>query len=501
MSVLTEADQEILPLALRHNGQFHIATRWYLRDWEPLWYQYQFHQATQPNVTMLAGIAAGKTTVVAASYVMDCLTIPYFRCLNTSVTAKQAELPFEMIMGWIDGNPRLEHLIDDIALRPYPTIKFKNFSEYIFRTTGKDARFIRGQEFDRINYDECGLDPYGEAVKVLRGRLRGNRVDGTQRMNRMDAITSPTSAAWLKERFDRGDPYNKDANLTDYFSLRISTYMNTKLQKKTIELMENEYSDEMIDVELKGLFPDYGMSMFPRRHVDACTDQSLNDAVELGLRPENGGKPKPGYVLEEHPRHGITKFELPFHPSHRYVIGADPGVDGPPRRNAAVIFVLDVTTFPREVVFFHWVDGKGSYNPFLTSYKYALRKYFPIFKGMDTSGTQKALDELAFENHGIEIDGINFNKDREAILNSLVNMITNQDIRMPLIHGLNRQLLSYTREVDKDKRHAQDIVMALGICALLSRYVPDEYAEDKNQSSDGGYRSRRQRTNMNARRR
>ena len=400
MGILTEADAQLLPLALRANGGFHHAASWYLRGWEPLWYQYYFHQAIQPNTCFIAGIASGKTTNVAASYTIDCISIPYFRALNTSVTAKQAELPFEMIMGWIEGNPRLEHLVDNISLRPYPTIKFKNFSEYIFRTAGKDAKFIRGQEFDRINLDEAGLEPYGETAKVLRGRLRGNRVDGMPRMNRLDTTTSPTGMAWLKERFDKGWRENPYANTEDYLSLRISTYMNTRLTKKTIELMEAEYSDDMIDVELRGMFPDYGSSMFPRSHVDACFNQDLNDAMEMALHPDDG-KPLRGYVQEEHHRHGITRFELPFEPSHTYVIGADPGTDGPPRRNAAVIFVMDCTTFPRKIVYFEWVTGKGSYNPFLQSFKYVMKKYNPVFKGMDTTGTQKAIDELAFENHGI----------------------------------------------------------------------------------------------------
>ena len=83
MSVLTEADAQLLPAAMRANGGFHLACQWYLRGWAPLWYQYYFHQAAQPNVSFLAGIAVGKTTGVAASYMMDCLTTPYFRALNT----------------------------------------------------------------------------------------------------------------------------------------------------------------------------------------------------------------------------------------------------------------------------------------------------------------------------------------------------------------------------------------------------------------------------------
>jgi hypothetical protein len=165
MAVLTDADRKLLPLALRANGGFAVACRWYLRDWTPMGYQVEFHQQTQPNQTFLAGIATGKTTAVAASYLMDCLTIPYFRALNTSVTAKQAELPFEMVLPWIEGNPRLEHLVDDIVLRPYPTIVFKNFAQWVFRTAGTDARFIRFTDRDLDRGDLGG--PAMAAIRVM----------------------------------------------------------------------------------------------------------------------------------------------------------------------------------------------------------------------------------------------------------------------------------------------------------------------------------------------
>lgn len=502
MSILTDADKQLLPLILRANSGFHLGTEWYLRGWKPLWYQYAFHQTQKPNVCMLAGIASGKTTGVAASYLMDCISIPYFRALNTSVTSKQAELPFEMAMGWIEGNDRLEHLVEDIILRPYPTIKFKNFSEYVFRTAGKDARFIRGHEYDRINYDECGLDFFGEATKVLRGRLRGTRVDGTQRMNRLDTISSPTDAPWLVERFYRGWKDSPKHNLRDYLSFRIETYMNERLSRHTIKLMEQEYSDEMIDVELRAKFPDYGLSMFPGSHLKACFDQSLNDALDLALHPEEG-KALPDYREESHPRHGTTLFELPYIPGHMYILAADPGTDSPPRRNSAVIFAFDVTVKPARMVYFHWVDGRGSYNPFLASYRYAISKYYPVLKGMDTTGTQKAIDEIAFENHGIAIDGINFQKDKEGMLNSLVSVISNHDFQMPVIKGISNQLSVYSR--DKDKQLAQDIVMSLAIAAFLYRHIPnDADSEDySNLQNNGlaGRRNLRRRTSRNARRR
>jgi len=499
MSILTDADKQILPLALRQNNGFHIACQWYLMGWEPLWYQYLFHQVTVPNTSFVAGIAAGKTTTIAASNIIDCITIPYFRALNTSVTAKQSELPFEMIQPWIENSDRLKHLIQDVSLRPYPTITFYNGSEYIFRTAGKDARFIRGLEFDRINYDEAGLDFAGETIKVLRGRLRGVRPDGNLRMCRLDVTTSPTDAPWLKERFDKGWKENPAADLKSYFSMRVSTYDNTRLTREMIELMEKEYSDDMIDVELNGFFPEYGMSMFPKKHIAACTNQSLNDAMTLALRPEDGSSPLKGYYCEEHARNGITKFELPADPAATYVLSGDPGTDGPPHRNAPVVMCFDISKKPHQMVYFDWVDGKGSYNPFLFSYKYAMQKYRPVLKGMDTTGTQKAIDELAFENMGLEIDGINFQRDKDAMLNSLSLAISNHELEWPVIKGLTRQLSSYSRE--NDKKIPQDIVMALAEVAFLARYVPETGTDTYSYTPRANYRNRMLRTNIGSRRR
>lgn len=492
MSILTEADEQILPAALRENGGYHLATQWYLYGSTPLSKQWAFHHAPAPNVTWLGAIACGKTRGVAESYLVDCLTIPYFSALNTSVTSVQAELAFEMTLGWIDQNDRIEHLIDNVSLRPYPEISFKNYSKWIFRTAGKDARFIRGQEFDRINYDEAGLDYDGISLNTLRGRLRGVRLDGTKRMARLDATTSPTDAPWLRERFYKGVKGHWSADLKDYNSLRSTIYENTFLTQQQIRLMEADYTDDMIDVELLALFPDYGMSTFPKNHIDSCTEQDLNDLMSQAVRPESGN-PAAGWREEVHPRFGIMHWEKPAVPHGMYVQGGDPGTGDPPKRNAGVVLVFRVDTKPWELVYFSWVYGKGSYNPFLASFKYALIKYTPVFKGIDITGPQKALDELAFENQGISVDGINFSADKQALLNALTISITNHWFKWPIIKGLLTQLRHYRREKDTPQtKQTQDIVMALGIVAHLARYMPDEIK--RAAKNKRGRIPRRQRT-------
>lgn len=471
MRFLTEGDRQILPIALREHGGFHAACQWYL-GFTPLPWQYAAHQMQVPNLTLLAGIAAGKTKLMTASCIIDCITLPYFKCLTTSVTAKQAQLSFDMFMEYYETSPNLTHLVEDITLRPWPIVTFKIFSQWEFRTAGQGAKFIRGHEYDRVVCDEFGLDFEGESIKVLRGRLRGRRPNGVPRMGRMDVITSPTDAPWLRERYDRGDPNNSEAELRDYLSMRVTTYDNTMLPPDQIRLMEAEYSDEMKEVELMAKFPDYGLSMFPKSHIMACTSAALNDTMYLALNPEDPNKGIPnGYRYEEHPRHGITRFELPFIPTDDYIVVGDPGTDDPPRNNTACVMVFNASKRPFKMVYFDWPAGHGSYMPFLNSYKYAIEKYRPFIKGVDSTGTQKGIQELAFENVGIETEGLNFSSDKDAMLNSLSLAITNHELVWPVIKHLDRQVSSYTRELDKDKNFAKDITMCLAMGAYTLRHV------------------------------
>jgi hypothetical protein len=225
-----------------------------------------------------------------------------------------------MAMEWIEENEHLQHHIDDVRLRPWPIIYFKNGSIYECRTSGTDARFIRGTEYDEIDFDEAALDYEGAIVNILRGRLRGTRPDGVSRIARLNVCTSPGDAPWLRERYDKGSKDNPEANRSKYLSFKLRTRDNIHLTEEQIQAMEAQYTDEMRAVEMDAEFPDYGLSFFPKSHLAACTDTTLNDTVYLALNPEDGTKPRRGYNLEEHPRHGVTKYEAPYIPDRRYIL-------------------------------------------------------------------------------------------------------------------------------------------------------------------------------------
>ncbi len=493
--ILTRADKEILPKL--HEGRLDLVMKWYLGI-EPLPWQYAWYYAPQPNLVAVNGLATGKTTAVAADGLLNCMSTPYYRFLNTSITAKQAELAFEMVQLWIDSNDKVSRHIRDLVLRPFPIITFHNFSEMHFRTCGVDARFIRGFEYDACNIDEGGFLFTDTVAKVLRGRMRGTRASGRPRRARLSITTTPTEAFWLYEMFHKGWK-ESDNHIPEHFhSWRIATRENVYLTENQIRQMELAYTDLEIQIEMEGKFPDFGLTDFPSRHLSVIHNngQALYDRVYMALYPESGS-PRKGFALEEHPRHGVTKFEMPYDHEALYVLAGDPGVGSVPKRDAGVVGVLRIDISPAELVYFHWIDGHGAYDNFLQSYDYAHKKYRPRLGMMDTTGQGKAVGNLAHERYGIDVDPIHFGSKKDDILNALSLDVSNHTIVWPPIKGIIRQMAQYKREQDKpSNKLAQDIVMMLAMLSHGKVFSPRAVARSSlgpTRMSRGRPRTRRSR--------
>ncbi len=464
MPILTSDDQVMFAYALA--GRYDLFTQYYFDGWTPLKNQFVEHYAPQRTVTHLGGVGSGKTSGKGRSFLTKTLTIPYYLGLNTSVSAFQAKLMHEQLLPLVEGHKPLEPFIKDVKSRPYPVIETIFGSKFACMTAGVEARLIRGSEWDEINGDEFGYERSEMTVNALRGRLRGTRPDGTFRMARLTITTTPTDVPWLRTFWDRGDKKSgsDELDLKRYYSLRSTLYDNT-------------YIPDWQREEILALFPDWGDTEFPVKFIDACEDVYLNDMMEQMVNPvilaENGeeipGKPLPGAAVIELPRIGVTLWEMPWDPLRQYVLASDPGTLSPPKRNAPVVMVWDVTEKPYILVYFHWVSGGGSYMPWLSSFKYAAAKYRPVFKGIDSTGPQKAIDELVLERDGFSMDSVNFAHDKAGMLNALKLLLQNHELRFPAIKGLRHQLRTYKV---KDDDIAQDLVATMMVFAHLERFLP-----------------------------
>jgi len=438
------------------------------------------HHAPQKNVLVLGGVASGKTSGRGLSALGYAATVPFYKFLNVSISSFQANLMFEFLLSRIEGNKRFEKLVRITRKRPYPEIVLVTGASLGFMTVGFEAQHIRGSEFDEINFDEGGFEPKEATISSLRGRLRGIRPDGTSRMGRLTITTTPTDIPWLYERWLKGRDSNHDGyDPSRYLSLRMTIYDNIYLPKWQIDEIEKDTPAELREQELSAEFPVMVENEFPRDQINAITDMDWLANVEVLSKEEPGFN---GYKVIQTPRNGVVHWELPASRDRLYIIAGDPGTNNPPHRNSPTIMVLDVTEKPYQLVYCSWPNGGGKYAPFLASYRYALEKYNPIYKGIDATGTQKAIDELAFKEYGIELNSLNFQKDKYAMINALKIMIQRADIRIPFIKGIRQQLASYKLP---DNKIAQDLVCSLMELAHLTRYI--EQREDSD--TDAGKRS------------
>jgi len=479
VAILTQADKEILSRTRLEPGSIpnevvgiDAFTGWYF-GMQMLPKQVILHHASQKNILVVGGVASGKTSARALSALAYATTIPHYRFLNVSISSFQANLMFDFLISRIEGNRKFEKLVKVTRKRPYPEVELITGSQLSFMTVGYEAQHIRGSEFDEINFDEGGFEPKEATISALRGRLRGTRPDGTTRMGRLTITTTPTDIPWLYERWQRGeDKENEGYDPQRYLSLRMTIYENIYLPQWQIEEIEKDTPDELKAQELSAEFPVLIENEFPRDQINTITDMDWLSDAEAKNQVEPGYS---GYKVVQSTRNGVVHWETPVESGHIYIIAGDPGTNNPPHRNSPSVMVMDVTEKPYKLVYHSWPNGNGKYAPFLSNYRYALEKYNPVYKGIDATGTQKAIDELAFEQYGIELNSLNFQKDKYAMVNALKMLVQRGGFRMPFIKGIRQQLASYKLP---DNKIAQDLICSLMQIAHLARYT--------EQQSSGG---------------
>jgi hypothetical protein len=252
------------------------------------------------------------------------------------------------------------------------------------------------------------------------------------------------------------------------------------LSEDDIESFKLVIPKDQWETVLEGKKPEGSGEHFHINSVSACEDWTLNRHAQYHLLEK--AIPTPDWAYEENSGAGCTHFEMPSQAvkGRQYLQIGDPGSDNPPRRNAGVVWVLDITDFPKRpatLVYFKWVYGHGTYDNFLTSYEYAFRKYRPTDALIDSTGTQKLWNEQVLLDRGIMAVGMNFSGDKKGMLVAAMRLVERQFIRWPYIQGIRSQLLTY--RLADDARLAQDIVATLMMAAYFLRmYQWEEYAEE-----------------------
>ncbi|MBE7473133.1 MAG: hypothetical protein HS114_28720 [Anaerolineales bacterium] len=482
---LTPADIEIFKRAC--NPTDGIGINWFikyyfggreLREWQFYW-----HHARQTQLTCVGGVGSGKTVGAGLSYAAFAAMTPGYEYMNVAPTAWQSTLQYRAILAEAADKP-FEKFIYKYAERPYPRIILKHNgigeSTLWFMSAADDAERIQGVSLDAANVDECGVLIDGSwLLTMLISRLRGtvSMKNGRERprQRRLSCITANYEVAppWLWERMDRM------FEQPEYF-LSMVIKSEDNLSKEDIDSFKLVIPKDQWEMMLEGKKPEGSGEHFHVHSVTACEDWSLNRHAQYHLLEKE--VPTPEWAYEENPGAGCVHWEMPSEAKkgRNYLLIGDPGSDNPPRRNAGVIWVLDITDFPRQratLVYFKWVYGNGTYDNFLTAYEYAYRKYRPIDALIDSTGTQKLWNEQVLLDRGIQAAGMNFSGDKKGMLVTAMRLVERQLIRWPYIQGIRGQLLTY--KLAEDNKLPQDIVAVLMMAAYFLRmYQWEEYTEE-----------------------
>lgn len=464
-------------------GGVSLFTRYYF-DVELLPHQVMTAHASQPNILTLGGRGSGKTFGWVFTYLWLMVLMPDFRVLWASYSSDQAQIAFrEVLEPYVTVSERFHKFLPEglksLRRAPYPAIHVRlpwgNYPKSVmtFQTVDvqKGAASRRGRTLDAIHLDEGGLI-YDDAVfRVLRPSLRGVRQapGKPKRMGRFSISTTPTMASWLRDWWRRArDPEYEGYDPSRYLVVQVSSRANKYIDEDQIRSFSDGMTGEELRVEVEGELPPYRGNFFPPDIVEDLFDPGL---LELGQ------------VRREHPNAGVLSWWRPVVPGHRYILAADPGSGNPPDRNAGCVMVFDWTRLPMEMVYFDWVAGGGSYEPFFGSLNRAYQMYRPDFAVVDNTGPQMAMDELIMRHEGMYVMGIDSSGGKKvAMLNNLLVMLQRRLFLAPLISGLRVQLLSYQQD---DRKLAQDLVMTLTYAAWRMRFMNQRYLEEVQAQREG----------------
>ncbi|TFH50620.1 MAG: hypothetical protein E4H01_01885 [Lysobacterales bacterium] len=226
-----------------------------------------------------------------------------------------------------------------------------------------------------------------------------------------------------------------------------------------------------------------------------------------GYSKKYAGDNRAGYVAHYYPALGYWHYEFPWEKDHQYIMVGDPGTGAAPLRNAPCIMVADVNEAPKlnKVVAMWWGNGGGKIGPFLFEYLEMLKKYRPVFAGMDSTSNQKNFAEVVNMEYVVnggysveKITGMDFSGGRryQYLVSTRVSLESGAWTWPHKATGIASQLKSYDPIEDRNpnSKLAQDIVSTLSMASFASRALyppepppPDESGEegsDKRGESD-----------------
>ncbi len=461
--------------------------------WVPLPWQFTVAHDQRLDATIIAGFGSGKTVGMGAVLVYWACMIPNFKGMDVAPVGWQSKQMYDAIrqelVDWenrTERPTRISRMIVKMVEAPYPKIVFYNGSTLEFMSADEQGQKILSWSGDVAIVDEAGKlnevahTSLNELLINLGSRMRG-QIGGRKRLGKLIVMSTAEYDPELWDRFDMGeeDPEN-------YLSILATTYDNPYLTEKQIAAIGRRIKDpERRKQLMMSERPLPRGREFTRELLSECQNPLLDEIMEDAQKNDF-----PGYEVIDKRGAGVVRWVTPPNNFDRYILVGDPGQNSPPNRNSGVVMVWKVTGFPdipAELVAFDWVDGRGSYWPFIMRMEEWYKLYRPIFSAFDATGVQKGFDELVFAQRGLLMEGIQMQRQKMQMVVALKLIMGKGLVQAPkAVQGLWMQLAAWHMP---DKKLRQDIASCMFMVGeLLNRLFAIEAQEAEGDTEEVGPR-------------
>jgi hypothetical protein len=438
--------------------------------------------ADQSFIVVIAGIGTGKTIGVGMGAMVHAALTPNFKFLNIARESWQSTLMYNAILEIIQDTP-FEKLVTGYPKRPYPLIvieyyignvKFKSTLEFMSIGEEKDATNVFSWRGDWINVEEAGrLDNLTEVVTNLSTRLTGSDPTGRAFLGRLSLISNPWDNPDLWQFFDIA-VVDKENSL----AINIDTRENKNVTDKQLKQMLKLVPEKDRERFLTGKRPEGRGNYFSQEAVNACENTILTTSILDQYHSGNSG-----IEIETAPYMGVYHFTTPRKEDRQYFLFGDPGIGTAPSRNCPVLMMWDVTEVPDKaaiLVAMWWGNGGGSITPFLSKMIEWIKKYRPVFAGVDNTGPQKNTAEIVNIEYvyqkGLSVNaitGLDFSgtKRYSYLVAARISLETGMFTWPSFVTGLSSQLKNYDPIKDRNpnSKLAQDLVATFSMAAYSIR--------------------------------
>lgn len=384
-----------------------------------------------------------------------------YTAINVSVSLDQASIVFNKASGYAQNSPNLKHYIENVKYSPFPELTFKPVkgskrgAQVWARSTAFGAKYLLGQNFQYLNFDEAALEPNGEIIMNDVIRMRMADSGGT-----IDTTSQPRGKNWFYHHFLRG--WKTDTNsIYDpaCYSQFGSSFDNPHIDHDHIRRSMRYMNASQIEENIYGRFSDVSQ-FFPA------------DRIQLCYKDQDYALPVPPYhdvVLRQ--RDGMTYQEIRRNndSSPVYVMG----VDLASKQDDTCIVIFRIDVYPWQLVRFELL-GRMDW----TMIKQRIANYHKEYSAwgyVDATGAGQPVHSDLVQDYDTDLEGFVITEgSKQTLLYELQLAIQNREFVFPYTGGSERdgtrpivdQLTNYQL---KDKNLRTDAVFGLALAVKAAR--------------------------------